>query len=66
MNVEIVSHFAKIKSNALDHFSYLNSKQFNTITNRINSILDLTLFNSTDADVSRELSILFPIDNFII
>lgn len=62
MSDEVVSHFGKIEADALANFSYLNLKQFNTVKNHKNSILDLVLSNSADVCVSREQSTLVPID----
>lgn len=58
----VVSHFGKLEADALANFSYLNLKQFNTIKNHKNSILDLVLSNSADVCVAREQSTLVPID----
>jgi len=59
---EVVSRFSKIEADALANYSYLNLKQFNTVKNHKNSILDLILSNSADVCVSREQSTLIPID----
>lgn len=49
---ETVFPFGKVESFALANFSYLNLKQFITIINRKNYILDLILCNTSDVEVS--------------
>jgi len=50
------------KKLALANFSYLNLKQFKSIKNRKNSILDLILSNALSVEVECELDALVPID----
>lgn len=58
-----VSHkYGNIELDALANFSYLNLKQFNTIKNNKNSILDLILSNALNVVVDCEQYALVPID----
>lgn len=45
-DVAVPHKYGNIESDALPNFSYLNLKQFNTIKNNKDSILDLILSNA--------------------